>query len=58
MAALTILPPMAATAEMIALRHKPHAVCIVPKNAKNARPRVGLRSRAKKTIWPISSPSA
>jgi hypothetical protein len=47
---------MAATDEMqaIALRHKPHAVCIVPERREERTTEGGLRLRAKKTDWPIS----
>ena len=45
---------MAATAEMqkIALRHRPHAVCLVPEKREERTTEGGLRSPAKKTVWP------
>lgn len=47
---------MAATEEMqaIALRHKPHAVCIVPEKREERTTEGGLKSHARKTGWRIS----
>ena len=58
--ARTTLPinlEMAATEEMleIALRHKPHAACIVPESARSARPRAGWMRQACTTISRRSS---
>ena len=59
MAALTVPLnfEMAATDEMqkIALRHKPHAVCIVPEKREERTTEGGWKSPVKKTSWPISS---
>ncbi len=48
---------MAATPEMqaIALRHRPHAVCLVPERREERTTEGGWRWRARRTGWRISS---
>src|SRR6185437_10690749 len=57
--ALPLNLEMAATEEMldIALRHKPHAACIVPERRRNGRPRAGWMPPANTTTSLITSTS-